>query len=375
MKKYCKFANKISALFGFIGVVFGVLVCSPEYNGTNNKPGLKDYLAKEINIDFSLSLFLFILISTLILLAVIHLLKYIFMNIIRKDEELLSEKKLLTDKISECNKKINETETTINNLNKEVEIRERKLNNYIERLLVKDKRAQIIKVIEDFVANYDDIIAIQLYECKKEKASGYISYEIVQTPYSYTRSGKVANLINEKYRIREELLIEYNQAIYALKIGNSKALLEYIKKMNQKMQRYAKYNRVTENIYNMFILLSLALQNYLGEVGFKIDNIDENFINNINQYKRSGIIKGLIHRNYYKFYHKHIGHKEERVYVTKCLPIENRSHLFVIILEPEKNKTKAYGDYLDHMGENFHKLLSTKTDLVYNDIKEGDTYE
>lgn len=366
MKKINKIAKTIKRVVSILAAVFGIVVYSTEYTGTESRIGWKDTLDKQIYFEHSILFVSVMIVLTIILISFLvqALTDYMIKlsnDTILKDNEI---NKLKEGHFVELNKISQEKQKEVDRLND-------RLSKHVDDTYKKDSKFKIFSVMDDFMSNYGEIIAIQLYECKHFKENGDNKYEINPTNYYRTRVGQVANLIHERYTISEKMVQNYIHVRDEYKKGNDTIILNYIKTLTEQLVKKTKYQRVTEEIFNKYLLLTLVLQDYLDDLGYKIDSIDENFVQKISEYKRSGFMKGVLYGKYFKFLNTGNSCKGKRIYITRCLPIESREHMFVIIFEPNIIERKKYGDYLDKIGEQFYNTLSQKTNLVYNDIIGG----
>lgn len=353
VEKYIKERARCKGLIGLISamaVIFSVLVYTSEYNlpvegeKAFTLQGIKPFLDFPINITCSLLLLLIVAIVSIIVILIIRI------RVISKyidDGEKIEEYKDSIDVLKE------------------------KLVSNITSTIQQDTKDKIVRVIETFLSNYSNIISIQLYECLESRNKTKIIYEIKPTPYQKTREGQVANLIHEKYSVSESLISRFEEVKDGYNKGNSKVMVGYIRDLTNQLAKKSKNkNRLTEDALNKYSLLTLSTQYFLNDVSFKIDSIDPVYVEELNKMKRTGFLRGILHGKYYKFLHHGDSYKGKRIYITKCLSIESRKHMFVIILTPEEISKDGLGDYLDEIGGKFYKLLSDETKLVYNEVKQ-----
>lgn len=344
--KINKFAMFIKWIVPIVATIFSAVVYTPEYNGkTVGKaeiPGWKELFNHTIKLEPSVLLIIIVISALIALIALII--------------------ELITKNMIFLYNEIDQKQKSIDDLN----IR---IGTVISNSIKTDSKNKILEVMDIFMSNYSSIISIQLYEYIENKDGKMLKYEIKPTNYYHTRNGHVANLIHEQYNISEKLIKKYKNVKANYDNGNEDCILQYIKDLTEQLNKKAKNkNRITEDSLNKYSLLTLATQYYLNGVGFKNENLDETFVEELNQVKRTGFLRGILHGKYCKFVHCGDSYKGKRIYITKCLPIENKNHMFVMIFNPEIIEKDGLGDYLDELGEQFYKLLSERTKIVYNDI-------
>lgn len=335
----------IKWFLGAVILIFGVVVYTPEYNGTTDIAGWKEFFYKEFK--FEPTLMILLIIGGVVLAIIAQLIE------------------LVTKKIMLLHNDINEKQKCIDNLNS-------RLGIAISNSIKANSKNKISEVMDLFMSNYGNIISIQLYEYIEIKHKKSIKYEIKPTNYYLTRNGQVANLIHEQYTISDKLVKKYKKIKEQYDNGDEECMIKYIKNLTEQLNNKSNNkNRITEDSLNKYSLLTLATQHFLNDVGFKNENLEETFVSELNHVKRTGFLRGILYEKYFKFIHFGDSYKGKRIYITKCLPIENKKHMFVMIFSPEIIEMDGLGDYLDDLGEKFYKILSEKTQLVYNNIIES----
>lgn len=245
-----------------------------------------------------------------------------------------------------------------------------RLSKQINMSFRENSKDQIISVIDKLLSNYSEVISVQIYECNKSKHKNMNNYEIKPTLYYKTREGHVANLIHERYCISDTLIDRFKVAKERCDSGDDKFIVKYIEVLTKELQKKACNNKkITEDTLNKYSLLILAMQCYLGENSFKLNNINEAFIAKLNELKRTGFLRGLLHGKYYKFRKEGNSHKGQRIYITRCIDIESKKHMFVIIINPDGIR-EGLGNYLEEIGEKFYQLLLNNTNLIYNEVMD-----
>lgn len=335
-----KVINGLIGIIIFVSTIFGVFVYSKEYNDV-----VKEILDRSFILEISY-------LTTIIIIGVLILvILCIFRGIYKQNLNYL---------------------TQIDNKNNKILRLKESQGSLTSSYIGNDSKEKILDVIDGMMSNNSDIIAIQMYECIECKHNRYITYEVKPTPYFKVQDGHQVNLIHEKYSIHQSLVKEYNDIKQKYDNGDNESIILYIKKLTDNLIENSKEHnlKITDQIVNELSLLMLTMQNYLGQLSFKFESLDEDFIKKIDDYKRTGFLKGILNDNYCKFIHSGNSYKGQRVYVTKCLPIENRNHMFVIVLNSEVIKREKLGDYLDDIGKKFYDFLSDKTKLVYNEYNK-----
>lgn len=338
-------------ILGILFVLFfGIFVYTPEYNGTEGEQntysykGLKIFLNTMINIP----------ISRIMLILITILILFILAKIIN----------VICEKFFDLGNKLKMSE------NENLILKE-KLDKHLDDNIEQDKKAEIIEKMKLLIINFPDIISIQIYECTKSKKNSMVEFEVKPTKYYYTKQNEVANLINERYHISESLINEYQKIKDFYNNGNYDELEKYIKKLIDRLNNKFRKNpnNITDSIINDYSLLTLALQLDFNEVSFTIDELDTEFEKKINNAKRNGFLRGIIENTFYKFVHNGDSNKGKRIYITRCLDIENIPHMFVIVLQPSFQKNNYFDEVSNEIGETFYNMLENDLNLVYNDIK------
>ncbi|MGE5630885.1 MAG: hypothetical protein ACM3TR_07285 [Caulobacteraceae bacterium] len=333
----------------FLVTAFGIFVSMPEYSGTGGTEhytglyrGFRLYLNKILT--FQLSTIAAIALGLALISFVVWVLLY------------------YSDR----------TEKLLNRIT-ELESERLQLSAHITSLAYantnRNEKDKIVDIMETFLSNYNDIISIQLYEYNEAKISRNIHYEIKPTPYYYTSSASVANLVHEKYIIPERLLIQYKKVREMYKEGHYDILEKYIKSLIEQLKKKEQTRHITEDAINKYVLLTLALQLDFDELSFKISELNPEFQDTLNRAKRTGFLRGIIESNYYKFCHLGDSMKGRRIYITKCFSLESKPHMFVIVLHPDVINREDYSDYIDYIGEKFYDILSKELNIVYNKCK------
>lgn len=349
-----KFINRLTnfllTVIGAVVIVFGIFVYSTEFSGEGKQnKGLDEGFFRQIR-TYELSNLTSLIIIGIILCIILFVVKVTTSKILRLEEQA---KNLVVYQESTSSK----------------------LTEIVDNITVEHGKNKILELMNTFMGNHSEIISIQLYEYHERKKGSKVEFEIKPTGIYQTRAGEVANLIHEIYCINDKQIAEYRKIIKDYENEKNKktetAILNYIKKLTQQLSKKAKNkDRNTVDSLNKYVLLTLTTQYFLDDVTFRNENLDTEFIKELNNQKRTGLFRGIIHNNYYKFIHTGESHKGKRVYVTRCLPIENKKHTFIIVFDPSISKKDGFGDYLNEIGDQFYNLLSDKTEVVYNDINK-----
>ena len=251
----------------------------------------------------------------------------------------------------------------------EIDSLKSRINTQINENIVNDDKEKIVEIMEKYCLNNPEVIGIQLYQCRETKAGKrQICYEFLATEYSYTSNNDMINSIHEKYLVNKESISQYLKIKGKYLKGNTEALNNYIKMLTDRL-KHKETKEITNAMINDYCFLVLAFQLMLGDVQFEIEDLSRDFQDKINSKKRTGLLRGVIEQDYYKFIHTGRSDKNNRVYLTNCIDIRNTPHIVVITFKPDVVKRAKYAEVIDNIGETFCNILERDSKIVYNNYR------
>ncbi|MEB8670574.1 hypothetical protein P4G73_27195 [Bacillus cereus] len=93
------------------------------------------------------------------------------------------------------------------------------------------------------------------------------------------------------------------------------------------------------------------------------DRVFDYFLN----IKRTGFLRSVLEDDFYKFNHEGNSAKVDRIYITKCVPIENELFMFVISVNGKIIPKTDWNNSLDKIGKKFYEILNYDLKVVKND--------
>jgi len=326
-----------------LSVVFAVFVYTPEYNGDQSHTGIKEFLNYKWTINFPVSRIMTLLIVLITVYGILFLVTRYLEEINRlKHYNIQSQKEnqQLAIKLSQINSK-----------------------------LFSHTNNDILKAMETFAINNIDVISVQLYQYKIIKIKAYIRYEVIPTNMYYARNGSYTNQIFEQYDVPERLLKQYDRAKKEYFKGNYTALEKLISKLTNELKKLDLDSSVLikESDSIKYAVLILSLQLNFGQDNLTFEELSTRIQLRLASIKRTGFLRSIIEDTFYKFQHEGDSGKGKRIYFTKCFPIENIPHLFVITLNPNVSKNKDSNQVINNIGKKFYDILSKDLKVVYND--------
>ncbi|EJR29760.1 MULTISPECIES: hypothetical protein [Bacillus cereus group] len=307
-------------------VIFGVFAYTPEYTGINGVEGLKSTLDKKISISV-----LMILIGTFTLLFINSLfIKKLF------DKTIVSEEKVIQ----------------------------------IEPVKNDEQKSKIAEGIKKFCESNTPVVSVQLYKYFKTDLHPNIKYEVKPTDLWYVKKDNSTNLINESYIIKKSYLKKFNKAKSDYFAGDYKALENYIADVSKyfnKFENNLPKLKPKEDDIAKFALLILAIQLNFGGTLIKLESMDDRVFDYFLNIKRTGFLRSVLEDDFYKFNHEGNSAKVDRIYITKCVPIENELFMFVISVNGKIIPKTDWNNSLDKIGKKFYEILNYDLKVVKND--------
>lgn len=257
--------------------------------------------------------------------------------------------------------------TNLEKLEKECCQLKLRLTENISNRLTESKKEKINPLLENFAKNYKEVISIQIYEVVSTNNKNKITYRIMPTHLKYVKGNESVNDVKESYIIDERKLNEYRKIkkLY-LEKGDEKSYTKYLNKITKRLKSKSD-SEITDAIIFDYCCLTLSYQYFFGENNFEIKDIDKNFRERIDDTKRNGFLRGIIEKDFYKFTHSGRSRKNNRIYITKCLPIQNVPHIFAITMSQTVLTMNNYSEFINQVGEKFYEILKKDSDVVYND--------
>ena len=242
-----------------------------------------------------------------------------------------------------------------------------KLSKSIEDKIVNNETENIVKILERFVINNPELISVQIYEYVEMNQNHIAKFTIKPTNLKFEREGQYVNDIQECYSIDNRKLKEYYKVKNNyLTNGNTEMYAKYMKKLSKRLNE-KEQNDITDTVIFDYCCLILSYQYYFEENPFTVNDISEQYKNKINDTKRNGFLRGLIVNDFYKFTHEGRSSKNSRIYITKCLSIDNVPHIVVITLNPSVIGRTDYSDFINQIGDKFYKVLTKDSNMIYNE--------
>lgn len=345
----------IMTIIGF----FGVFVYTAEYNGENNGdivsflPTIADSNLKLVGFkkfsytgfQIRISTLLLIFISFYTVALVIYIMKHRKNKICERDSEIIELRKTI-----ECL-------TEDNNKGRNIEVK---------------KSDRISDVIKKFIETNSEIETIQMYKYKHKLEKDKIIYDITPFDNWYGNIVGDANIVNTTYRINRSVINEYNSIKSISITGDKNKFLDRIKKLADEITKNwtsSGRNSVTDRIVENYSLLQIALNLYSSEQIIKYKGLNNEILTYIEREKRTGILCGLITQDYHVFSHEDLGSKRNRIYISKCVSINNYDCIFVIIFNKSITNKSSDIKLVKRFGEFFYNILANDLKIVYNDYK------
>lgn len=338
-----KIIRTIVIILVFISSIFGYLTATREFNDEEN--GLLNTVFNNL-VSFELSVLLIII----ILFALFIIIAYFYLDYYEKI-------KFYKNKYIEIEKEKTQLSIILNKTTyKDIKV---------------EKQETIINAMETFALNNEYIISVQLYKYSKSNIGRDMVIEVFPTSLKYTKNGSVANSIHERYQFKKVHLNQYEDAKNEFINEKYDKLENYISKLTKQFKKYDNKlpKDMNENDIAKYALLVLSLQLNFGVRDIQFNEINIKTQNYFLGAKRTGFLRSIIEDDYYSFQHEGNGHKGDRIYLTKCLSIENVPYMFVIILSPDIIKRKNSSDEISEIGKKFYEILLNDLEIVYNEYK------
>ncbi len=206
----------------------------------------------------------------------------------------------------------------------------------MQRIHKKDK---LLDFITKYTIRNPYVMAVQIYQFS-------FKHTLIQTRYKvnyfdgFVRDGEEVNAISQIfYEVNRKTTKQFSDAYmeFASK-SNHKKLKAFVtnnlKELNSKS--IDKINEEDCIIYSLVIYSMQVLAEDGEEIVSTINDTDKEDL--LNNKKRTGILRGIIHSDFYKFnYTGNDDNKKDRLYVTFCKEINGVDFLFLITFSPEIN--------------------------------------
>lgn len=196
--------------------------------------------------------------------------------------------------------------------------------------------------LREFIKNYTKsnpyVVAVQIYQFNYKHTILNTVYKVNYVD-GYVRDDEEVNAISQIfYRVSRTVTKQFYNA-YKEYIDNNytklnKFVTSQLKKLNSK-----KIEDISDEDCIVYSLVIYSIQ-LLSENGEEIISTiyDPNKEELLNNKKRTGILRGIIHNDFYKFnYTGNDDIKKDRLYVTFCKEINYVDYLFLITFSPEIN--------------------------------------
>ena len=231
------------------------------------------------------------------------------------------------------------------------------------RDIIKDKSLNILVNLKDmqrlhkqdnlreFIKNYTNrnpfVIAVQIYRFNIKHSRSFTEYRVNYVD-GYVRENEEVNAITQTcYKIGRRIFKQFSIA-YKEYLDDSKNTSKMVTFVENQLTRLNDKSTscITEQdciIYSLVIYLIQVLAEEGEEIISTIeDSKKEDLLNNK---KRTGLLRGIIDGNSYKFsYTGEDDNKKNRQYVTFCKEINKVEYIFLITFSPEINTNNQEED-------------------------------
>lgn len=199
----------------------------------------------------------------------------------------------------------------------------------------------INKSLKEFIINTPEVLSIQIYSYLefKHKKDKYIK---INYKYGYAENGNNINAILQDHFYIEDKI--YMRVKGILETQDLKKHLRFVKGIVTYL------NKKSLNLYTEYDCIKYHLAELILQRTFKLSGINKRIVNILNdkekdltlrQMKRSGILKGILLKDFY-FFINNKGIKKNRGYLTKTIYLENCPHVVLfsfhsdVIISSEK---------------------------------------
>jgi len=220
-------------------------------------------------------------------------------------------------------------------LNKENEkLKEYYSNSKLDFPIVNNNMKNINYLLECFTDEYPSLFSIQLYTFKQSNQDKKQIVEVSHSDYKYCRPMHNINSINEIYRIRTDLITQYEEII---KIMIADPNDERIKTYVEKIMKWIKNSSSLiddSKVFLFSVLIIILKENMKVNEYFSLSDIPVELQEKLYSHKKIGFLLGIfsINEKVQFFSYRKNGEKKSRNYLCKRIRIFHRNYLFVITL-------------------------------------------
>jgi hypothetical protein len=239
----------------------------------------------------------------------------------------------------------------------------------VENVKGSKEMEKVPNVLDKFANANKEVVSIQLYKHSEVDLHNTIKYEVKPTDLWFVKTGYSTNLVHESYTIKKTYLRKFIKIKRAYLSGSYNEIEEYIAETSKYFKKFEGNlpNKPKEDDIAKFALLILAFQLNFGSILLKIESIDEEVFDYFISIKRTGFLRSLLEDDFYKFQHEGNSVKADRIYITKCLPINNEQYMFVITANGNNIDKADWNQSLDKVGNKFYDVLSNELKIVKNE--------
>lgn len=205
--------------------------------------------------------------------------------------------------------------------------------------------------LREFIKNYTNknpyVLAVQIYRFNIKHSRSFTEYRVNYVD-GYVSDDEEVNAITQTcYRINRKTFKLFSDAYleYLKDSSNTEKMVSFVNNQLARLN-FKSISAITEEdciIYSLVIYLIQVLAEEGEEIISTIaDSGKEDILNNK---KRTGLLRGIIDGNSYKFsYTGADDNKKNRLYVTFCKEINNIQYMFLLTFSPEINTNNQWED-------------------------------
>lgn len=205
--------------------------------------------------------------------------------------------------------------------------------------------------LREFIKNYTNknpyVLAVQIYRFNIKHSRSFTEYRVNYVD-GYVSDDEEVNAITQTcYRINRKTFKLFSDAYleYLKDSSNTEKMVSFVNNQLARLN-FKNISAITEEdciIYSLVIYLIQVLAEEGEEIISTIaDSGKEDILNNK---KRTGLLRGIIDGNSYKFsYTGADDNKKNRLYVTFCKEINNIQYMFLLTFSPEINTNNQWED-------------------------------
>ncbi|MGL5903679.1 MAG: hypothetical protein ACRCZO_13435 [Cetobacterium sp.] len=183
----------------------------------------------------------------------------------------------------------------------------------------------INKTLEEFVTNFSEVLSVQIYQYNKFYRGKDVCFKVNHV-YSYIEEASGINaIIQDYYYIKKNM---YDRLIEAIDKESSPLLSKFIS-LNHNYLFKKDINKIDLYDCTNYNLLYFAFQKllHLSNQNSIVSNLlPEDKEQKLKQFKRGGILRGILAKDYY-YFNNIKDAKKNRIYVTKCIELHKKPHV------------------------------------------------